>query len=104
MASRDDVLPLSKPVLTNYGDMINEVLIPKGTIITASVAAYNRYVLQSHKLLRMGNGTLYRSDKDLWGEDAHEFNPDRWLDGALNEKKSPSIGVYSNLWAFLTAF
>ena len=42
MASQDDVLPLSKPVLTNYGDMIDEVLIPKGTIITASVAAYNR--------------------------------------------------------------
>jgi len=36
-------------------------------------------------------------NKDLWGEDADVFNPERWLDGAATEKKATSLGVYSNL-------
>ncbi|KAH0828945.1 cytochrome P450 [Lanmaoa asiatica] len=81
IACRDDILPLSKPILTESGYTINEVPVPKGTQIMVSIAAYNR-------------------DKDLWGEDAHEFNPDRWLNGTMDEKKLAGIGVYSNLCAF----
>jgi hypothetical protein len=36
-------------------------------------------------------------NKDLWGEDADVFNPDRWIDGIAKEKKAKSLGVYSNL-------
>lgn len=100
IACRDDILPLSKPILTESGNMINEVLVPKGTQIVVSIAAYNRYVLQSHFRWITGRGC--GSDKDLWGEDAHEFKPERWLDGAMDEKKSTGIGVYSNLCVFLT--
>ncbi|KAF8131873.1 cytochrome P450 [Boletus edulis] len=81
MSGHDDVLPLSKPVLTESGEMIDEVLVPKGTEIMISIAAYNR-------------------NKDIWGEDVHDFKPDRWLDGAMDDKKLPSIGVYSNLMTF----
>ena len=42
----------------------------------------------------------FRSDQDLWGEDAHEFKPDRWMDGAMGNRKLPGIGVYSHLCAF----
>lgn len=40
---RDDVLPLSEPITTNSGKVISEVPIPKGTNLTLSFAAYNRY-------------------------------------------------------------
>ncbi|KAF8557930.1 cytochrome P450 [Imleria badia] len=83
VAREDDVLPLSKPILTESGEMINEVLVPKGTEIVLSIAAYNR-------------------DKALWGEDAHEFNPDRWLNGTMSDRTLPGIGVYSHLMTFLS--
>ncbi|KAG1824688.1 cytochrome P450 [Suillus subaureus] len=80
-ASQDDVLPLSQPITTRSGKVIRELPVPKGTRIVASIAAYNR-------------------NKELWGEDAHVFNPDRWLNGIAKEKKATSIGVYSNLMTF----
>ncbi|KAG1836307.1 cytochrome P450 [Suillus subluteus] len=81
-ASQDDVLPLSQPITTRSGCVIHELPVPKGTRIVASIAAYNR-------------------NKELWGEDAHVFNPDRWLNGTAKEKKVTSIGVYSNLMTFI---
>ncbi|KAF8557928.1 cytochrome P450 [Imleria badia] len=80
---QDEILPLSKPILTESGEMISEVLLPKGTEIVISIAAYNR-------------------DKDLWGEDAHEFKPDRWLNGTTSERTLPGLGVYSHLMTFLS--
>ncbi|KAG6382002.1 cytochrome P450 [Boletus reticuloceps] len=82
IAGRDDVLPLSRPITTESGEVTNEIFVPKGTRIVASIAAYNR-------------------DTELWGDDAHEFNPDRWLDGVASGKKPVSIGVYSNLMTFI---
>lgn len=43
-ALKDDILPLSKPLRTLSGKMVNEIHIPKGTRLILSVAAYNRYV------------------------------------------------------------
>ncbi|KAH7883347.1 cytochrome P450 [Phlebopus sp. FC_14] len=81
IAGRDDVIPLSQPVTTESGELINEISIPKGTRIVASIAAYNR-------------------NPEIWGEDAHEFNPDRWLEGDKG-RRAVSVGVYSNLMTFL---
>ncbi|THH31663.1 hypothetical protein EUX98_g2562 [Antrodiella citrinella] len=79
VAGKDIAVPLSKPITTISGDVIQKVFVPKGTRVILSVAAYNR-------------------DKALWGEDAHEFNPNRWL--YQNEKRDISLGVYSNLLTF----
>ena len=35
----------------------------------------------------------------MWGEDAHLFNPDRWL-GSSKTKRNTAVGVYSNLCVF----
>jgi len=78
-SGQDDVLPLSKPITLTSGEVVTELPIPKGLKIISSIAAYNR-------------------NKDIFGEDAHVYNPDRWLNNS--GKQLNSIGVYSNLFTF----
>ncbi|KAK0200557.1 cytochrome P450, partial [Desarmillaria ectypa] len=63
---------------------IHELPIPKGTIILISTAGYNR-------------------NKDVWGQDAHVFDPERGLD-VRSTKKDVSVGVYGNLYVFALPF
>ncbi|EKM53348.1 uncharacterized protein PHACADRAFT_124964 [Phanerochaete carnosa HHB-10118-sp] len=79
VAERDDVLPLSKPLTTKSGKVLEKLPVPKGTRVIASVAAYNR-------------------DPDLWGSDPHSFDPERWLDGRV--KKGQALGIFGNLFNF----
>ncbi|KAF9026237.1 cytochrome P450 [Hymenopellis radicata] len=81
VAAENDVLPLLNPITTDTGEVLNKLPIPKGTKIITSVAAYNR-------------------NKIIFGDDAHVFNPDRWL------RKDPpkglvSLGVYGSLFTFV---
>ncbi|KAF8483511.1 cytochrome P450 [Russula ochroleuca] len=77
--TRDEVIPLSGPVVCRSGTVIKELCIPQGTHIIISDVAYNR-------------------NRDIWGEDADIWRPSRWLDGSV---KSPtSVGVWSNLISF----
>ncbi|KAJ7108499.1 cytochrome P450 [Mycena epipterygia] len=78
-AARDEVLPLSKPLVTKSGKTITEIPIPKNTLLVVSIAGYNR-------------------NPDVFGEDAHVFRPERWLDGTV--QTSTSLGVYGNLMTF----
>lgn len=43
---------------------------------------------------------MVQSVPQIFGKDAHSFNPDRWLEGSLVTEKGPSVGVYANLYAF----
>lgn len=78
-AARDDVIPLSKPIPGPDGQLTDKLPIAKGTKIILSIAAYNR-------------------NEEIFGEDAHEYSPDRWLD--QKDKKGPTVGVYGNLLTF----
>ena len=42
LAVRDDVIPLSRPIMTTTGEVINELPIGKGTKVVLSIAGYNR--------------------------------------------------------------
>ncbi|THH15321.1 hypothetical protein EW146_g5144 [Bondarzewia mesenterica] len=69
----DTVLPLSQPITLTTGEVINQLPIPKGQNIML---------------------------KSIWGEDAHVFNPDRWLREDM-QAKSSGFGMYSSLGTFL---
>ncbi|KAJ3800317.1 cytochrome P450 [Lentinula aff. detonsa] len=79
MAAHDVVLPLSKPITTTKGKTMSELPVGKGTKLVLSIAAYNR-------------------NKEVFGEDADVFNPDRWF--RESEKKGPTLGVVGNLLTF----
>lgn len=40
-------------------------------------------------------------DKALWGEDAREFKPERWLGSKMPEAVASIPGIWSNMLTFL---
>ena len=56
------MLPLGTPIVTASGEVMDRVRIAKGTIITIATASLQR-------------------SSAIWGEDAKDFKPERWLGG-----------------------
>ncbi|KAI0716435.1 cytochrome P450 [Earliella scabrosa] len=82
-AMADGILPLSRPIRGTDGSTINELVVPRGTNVVIAIMACNR-------------------DKELWGEDAHEWKPERWMKPLPETIEKASIpGVYSNMMTFL---
>ncbi|KAI0760468.1 cytochrome P450 [Fomes fomentarius] len=80
---QDAVLPLSTPIRGRDGSTIHEIPIPKDTVVVVGLLSSNR-------------------NKAVWGEDAMEWKPERWLSplpGTVQDAKIP--GIYSNLMTFL---
>ncbi|KAG8711507.1 cytochrome P450-dit2 [Ceratobasidium sp. 395] len=76
----DVVIPLKYPVNTSTGPRTS-IIVPKGTAVSVGIYNINR-------------------DKDVWGLDADQFDPERWLDGrAASAEGSP--GVYSHMMTFM---
>ena len=65
-ANENDIIPLSHPMQTASGEMTDRVFVSKGTMIRIPIAAINK-------------------SQVLWGDDASEFKPQRWLDGRMSE-------------------
>ena len=76
---QDTVLPLHEPVRGKDGTLISDLTVPKGSVAILNLWACNR-------------------NPALWGGDAFEWKPERWLaplPRALEEARVP--GVYSHL-------
>ncbi|TCD71092.1 cytochrome P450-dit2 [Steccherinum ochraceum] len=83
VATKDIVLPFSTPIRGTDGTMVSEIAVPKGTGICVGILASN-------------------VNKAIWGPDADQWRPDRWLEPlpeSVTEARIP--GVYSNLMTFL---
>jgi len=61
IAGIDDVIPFSRPVTTASGETVNSIAVGAGQAVTIPIAALNRSTI-------------------VWGADALEFKPERWLD------------------------
>ncbi|KAJ7200431.1 cytochrome P450 [Mycena pura] len=79
-AMTDDVLPLSKPYVDRTGKLYSTISIPKGTAMRIPVSEVH-------------------SDTAIWGDDAHEFRPERW--DCVPEAASAVPSVWANLLTFL---
>ncbi|KAF9227302.1 cytochrome P450 [Gyrodon lividus] len=81
VATQDDEIPISYPVHLNDGNVSDQrsIRIPKGSFVHVPVEALNL-------------------DKEIWGDDAWEFDPDRW--DHLSEAVRALPGLYSNLLTF----
>lgn len=85
VATQDDEVPTSYPVHIEKADgsvVVEEgrsISVPKGSFVHVPVEAFNL-------------------DKEMWGEDAWEFNPDRWDN--LPEAALAQPGLFSNLLTF----
>ncbi|KAK0202222.1 cytochrome P450 [Desarmillaria ectypa] len=75
-SAQDDVLPLTEPITTSDGKLCSQIPISKGQVVMASVYTYNRL-------------------PSVWGNDAEEWNPRRFLDS--HDIKKTSLEVYANL-------
>lgn len=73
------MMPLSEPIVGNDGRLMKEIFVPAGTEIILASRAVNR-------------------DPSIWGEDAAEFKPERWLSPLPASVLDAHVpGVYANL-------
>jgi len=81
-ARKDIILPLSEPIRGLDGKLMHEIPIPKDTRLLIGIEGVN-------------------CNKALWGADALEWKPERWLSplpAAVTDAHLPS--VYSNMMTF----
>ncbi|EGN92321.1 hypothetical protein SERLA73DRAFT_117507 [Serpula lacrymans var. lacrymans S7.3] len=81
IATEDDVIPLSVPVQTTSGETVDHLTITKDTLVTVPIRCMNR-------------------STDVWGPDAKEFNPERWLDEDGIPSKAKDIQGHRHLLTF----
>ncbi|KAI5117520.1 hypothetical protein M0805_009528 [Coniferiporia weirii] len=83
VAAYDDVIPLSTPVTTASGESIDRITIAGGAALVVPIRAVNK-------------------SETIWGADAKEFKPERWLDGEAGlTAKAREMQGYHHLLTFV---
>ncbi|KAF5335260.1 hypothetical protein D9758_016237 [Tetrapyrgos nigripes] len=79
--AKDTIIPLSRSIYNRNGARISEIPVSAGQHIIVGTASYNRLT-------------------SIWGPDAQEFRPSRWLKSSHNIPKD-SFGPFAGLATFL---
>jgi len=80
IATRDDIIPVEEGYVDRKGVRHDTIRVQKGDSMFIPILAMNR-------------------SKDIWGEDAHEFRPERWESPPEAAQQIP--GVWANLMTFI---
>ncbi|CAE7181258.1 unnamed protein product [Rhizoctonia solani] len=91
VATKDDIIPVSTPVRNENGET------SKAWVQNVKTSAAGGIPIRKGEFVQIpieGMNLL----KSVWGEDAHEFNPDRWVDLPPAVKMNP--GIYASLLTF----
>jgi cytochrome P450 len=73
------VLPLLNPITTTDGRKLQNLVVPKHTVVLIQITQQNK-------------------DPDVWGPDATEWKPERWLSPLpLSVADARVPGIYSNM-------
>ncbi|KAI0684489.1 cytochrome P450 [Cytidiella melzeri] len=82
-AQRDVLLPLGTSIRDTSGQKRDHIMVPKDTVVFIGIQATNR-------------------NKAVWGEDADQWKPERWLSPLPETVTNARIpGIYSHLMTFL---
>jgi len=83
-ANEDDTIPLTEPIQTASGEMIDSLFVKKGTFIRIPIGGVN-------------------ISEQIWGPDAATFEPNRWLVGSDSEKegRKEEVKGYRHLLSFI---
>ncbi|KAL5482415.1 hypothetical protein ACEPAI_9009 [Sanghuangporus weigelae] len=80
---KDTILPLQWPIKSTHGKDVREIFVRKGTTVYVSIIGANK-------------------NKAIWGEDADEWKPERWLKQLPQNLSDAHLpGVYSQMMTFL---
>ncbi|KAI5117517.1 hypothetical protein M0805_009525 [Coniferiporia weirii] len=83
VAAYDDVIPLRTPVTTASGESVDCITVAGGASLVVPILAVNR-------------------SEAIWGADAKEFKPERWLDGEAGlTPKAKELQGYHHLLTFI---
>ncbi|KIM79200.1 hypothetical protein PILCRDRAFT_10611 [Piloderma croceum F 1598] len=82
VAAEDDIIPLSVPIQTADDKTVDRVSIAAGQAITVPIRTVNRSI-------------------SIWGADAKEFKPQRWLEEGGIQEKAVEIRGYRHLLTFV---
>ncbi|KAF8838205.1 cytochrome P450 [Paxillus ammoniavirescens] len=82
VAAEDDVIPLSQPVRTKSGKVVDHISVAKDTLISINVACINRSAA-------------------IWGPDAKVWKPERWLEEDGIPKKAQEVQGHRHLLTFV---